>query len=389
MTQQDKSKQIKGVDIVIIILVTVLLLFGLVSLINVLSDPFDGSEVGLEGFLSRLNLEYFNRQLVSILISLAVAVPIAFLDYDKYKPFVKTAYLVACGLLVLLLVVKVNTRGVFGWYKIGTSRSFQPSEIVKVVLLVTLSKFVSEAYDRRGHFNNIWDVIQAAVIFAVPFILVMRQPDFGTAMVFAVIFIGVVFAARISWFYIIGGGAATVASLPLIYRYLLTNDQKARIRVFLDPTLDLEGDGYNVLRSKELVGSGGFLGKGFFSPGTLAQKKYVPERQTDFIFSSIAEGLGFVGAAVLILLFCLLLLRILMVARRSKDMFGRCLCVGTVAMIGFHVFENIGMNMGLMPVTGIPLPLISYGGSNIMATLVSIAIVLSVNYRAYHRGQIT
>ena len=341
MAKPGKTKQTKGVDIVIILLVAVLLLFGLVSLLNVLSDPFDGTEVGLEGFLSRLNLEYFNRQLVSILISLVVAVPIAFLDYDKYKPFVKMAYLVICVLLALLLVVKVNTRGIFGWYKIGTSRSFQPSELGKVVLLVALSKFVSECYDRRGHFNNFWDVLQAVI------------------------------------------------SLPLIYRYLLSKDQKARIRVFLDPTLDLEGDGYNVLRSKELVGSGGLFGKGYFSVGTLSQKKYVPERQTDFIFSSIAEGLGFVGAAILILLFFLLLLKILLVARRSKDMFGRCLCVGTVAMMGFHVFENIGMNMGLMPVTGIPLPLISYGGSNIMATLVTIAMVLSVNYRAYNRGQVT
>ena len=310
MTKPGKSKPTKGVDIVIILLVTVLLLFGLVALLNVMSDPFDGTEVGLEGFLSRLNLEYFNRQLVSILISLVIAVPLAFLDYNKYKPFVKMTYIVSCALLVLLLIVKVNTRGVFGWYKIGTSRSFQPSEIGKVVLLVALSKFVSEAYDRRGHFNNFLDVLQSFLIFAVPFALVLRQPDLGTAMVFAVIYIGVVFAARINWLYILGGGAASVISLPLIYRYLLDRDQRARIRVFLDPTLDPEGDGYNVLKSKELVGSGGTFGKGFFSPGTLAQKKYVPERQTDFIFSSIAEGLGFVGAMILILLFFLLLLYI-------------------------------------------------------------------------------
>ena len=187
MAKPGKTKPTKGVDIVIIFLVTVLLLFGLVALLNVLSDPFDGTEVGLEGFLSRLNLEYFNRQLVSILISLAVAVPIAFLNYDQYKPFVKTAYILICVLLGLLLVVKVNTRGVFGWFKIGTSRAFQPSELGKVVLLVALSKFVSEAYDRRGHFNNFWDVLQAVIIFAVPFTLVMMQPDFGTAMVFAVI----------------------------------------------------------------------------------------------------------------------------------------------------------------------------------------------------------
>ena len=163
MATPGKSKSTKGVDIVIILLVTVLLLFGLVALLNVLSDPFDGTEVGLDGFMSRLNLEYFNRQLVSILISLGVAVPVAFLNYDQYKPFVKTAYIMICILLALLLVVKVNTRGVFGWYKIGTSRAFQPSELGKVVLLVSLSKFVSEAYERRGHFNNFWDVLQAVL----------------------------------------------------------------------------------------------------------------------------------------------------------------------------------------------------------------------------------
>ncbi|MBQ7277767.1 MAG: rod shape-determining protein RodA [Clostridia bacterium] len=388
MSIRGNQKAEKGVDIVIITLVTVLLLFGLVSLLNVLSDPFDGTEVGLEGFLSRLNMEYFNRQLVSILLSLAVVVPLAMLDYEQYKPFVKAAYAIACLLLLMLLIVKVNTRGVFGWFKIGTSRAFQPSEISKVVVLVALSKYVSECFDRRGHFNRFVDVLGAVVIFGVPFLLVLRQPDLGTAMVFAAIFIGVVFAARISWLYIIGGGAAAVLSLPLIYRYLLDKDQRARIRVFLNPTLDLEGDGYNVLRSKELVGSGGLWGKGYFTPGTLAQHKYVPERQTDFIFSGIAEGIGFVGSAILILLFFLLLLRILWVARHSKDMFGRCLCAGTVAMLGFHVFENIGMNMGLLPVTGIPLPLISYGGSNMMATLCTIGIVLSVRYRAVNRGQI-
>lgn len=387
MEKTRKLEKRKGADIVVIVLTAILLLFGLVTLLNVLSDPFDGTETGLEGFLSRLNYEYFDRQIINVLVSLCIAIPIALLDYEKYKPFIKVLYILNCAMLLLLLIAGENTRGILGWYTVGT-RAFQPSEICKVTLILVLSKSVSESYAKRGNFNRFTDVLKAFIYFAIPFVLVLKQPDFGTAMVFAMIFIGVCFAAKINWGYILGGAAISAVSLPLVYKLLLNNDQRARIRVFLDPTLDPAGDGYNVLRAKELAGSGGLFGKGYFTSGTLTQTKYVPERHTDFIFSGIAEGLGFVGGAILILLYILLLLRILYIARNSRDMFGRCLAVGAAAMLGFHVFENIGMNMGLMPVTGIPLPLISYGGSNMLTTLVSIGIILSVQYRTYHRGQI-
>lgn len=381
-----KRSRCMRIDYITISIVTVLILFGLVSLLNVTSDPFDGTETTMNLFLERLNFEYFSRQLVNILVSVTVAVPIAMLDYQKYKPFIKTIYFVCCLLLAFLVIAGEETRGILGWYKIETSsgtRGFQPSELTKVVLIVILSKFCGETYDRRGGFSKFTDVLIAFVYFAVPFILVILQRDLGTAMVLLVIFVAIVFSARISWGYVAGGALVSAVCLPLVYFFLLSKSQKSRIRVFLDPSLDLLGEGHNVYRAKEMIGSGGMWGKGMFTPGTLSQTGYVPERQTDFIFSGIGEALGFIGGLTLVLLYLLLLIRWIYIAWNARDTYGRCLVVGCSAMLAVHVFENIGMNMGVMPVTGIPLPLISYGGSNMMATIISVAIVISVHYRTH------
>ena len=164
--------------------------------------------------------------------------------------------------------------------------------------------------------------------------------------------------------------------------FILTDTQKERIRVFLDPARDLEGEGMNVLHAKQIIGSGGFWGKGYFTKGTLVQTGYVPEWHTDFIFSGIGEGVGFFGAMLLILAFFLLLFHWLHTALRARDTFGRCLIVGCTVMLAAHIFENIAMNLGAMPVTGIPLPFISYGGSNMLASLACVGIAMSVYARA-------
>lgn len=369
-------------DVFTIVMVTALVLFGLVALLNVLSDPFDGSETTFEAFMEKLNFEYFNRQLANIAISLLVAVPMAILDYHKYKPFVKVVYVINVVLLLLLIIAGESSRGMLGWYKIGTTRAFQPSEICKVTLIVALSKFCSEVVEKRGSFKRFVDVALAFLIFAVPCALVIKQPDIGTAMVMLCIFIGIVFAAKVAWTYIIAAAVVSGISLPLIYRFALPSEAKTRIQVFLNPTLDPEGSGMNALRSKEIIGSGGLFGKGMFTSGTLSQTGYVPERHTDFIFSSIGECLGFIGGILLILAFFALLVRWMLIAINAQDCFGRCLVTGCVCMIGIHVFENIGMNVGVMPITGIPLPFISYGGSNMLASLVAVGIVLSVHYRS-------
>ena len=161
----------------------------------------------------------------------------------------------------------------------------------------------------------------------------------------------------------------------------MSDEQKYRIDVFLDPSLDLSNAGYNVFQSKVAIGSGQLYGKGYFSSGTLAQLRFVPERHTDFIFAGIVEGLGFIGGTLIILLYFLLVFRMLWIAFKAKDNFGTCLVAGVIGMLLAHVFENIGMTMGLMPVTGIPLPFLSYGGSNLLTNMIAIGIVENVCMR--------
>ena len=369
------------VDIFTIVMVTALVLFGLVTLLNVLSDPFDGTETTFAAFYERLNFEFFTRQIGNILISLVLLVPLAILDYEKYKPFTKIAYIISLILLFLLVVAGKNTRGALGWYEIGT-RAFQPSEITKVVLIIVLSKVASEIYDHRGPIGRFGDFIKLFLLFFVPFVLVILQNDFGTAMVMLIIFGGILFCVRIRWRYVIGGLFAIGVGSVVSWMFVLTETQKERIRVFLDPSRNPEGSGMNVLHAKQIIGSGGFWGKGYFTKGTLTQTGYVPIRHSDFIFSGIGEGVGFFGAMLLIIAFFLLLFHWLHTALTARDTFGRCLVVGCTVMLAAHIFENVAMNLGAMPVTGIPLPFISYGGSNILASFACVGIAMSVYARA-------
>ncbi len=372
------------VDVFTIVMVSALVLFGLVTLLNALSDPFDGTEKTLADFYGRLHFEFFSRQIGNILISLAVLIPLAVFDYEKYKPFTKAAYIVCLILLFLLVVAGKNTRGALGWYEVGT-RAFQPSEITKVVLIVVLSKEAADMYDRRGPISKFVDFLRLFLLFLVPFVLVILQNDFGTAMVMLIIFGGILFCVRVRWPYVVGGLFAMGAGGILSWMFMLTEVQKERIRVFLDPSRNPEGSGLNVLHAKQIIGSGGFWGKGYFTKGTLTQTGYVPIRHSDFIFSGIGEGVGFFGAMLLIVAFFLLLFHWLHTALTARDTFGRCLVVGCTVMLAAHIFENVAMNLGAMPVTGIPLPFISYGGSNILASFACVGIAMSVFARATGR----
>ncbi len=382
-----RTKTPYRVDILTIVLVTALVLFGLVTLLNVLSDPFDGTETTFAAFWDRLNFQFFSRQVANILISLAALIPLAIIDYEKYKPFTKAAYIVCLILLLLLVVAGKSTRGALGWYEIGT-RAFQPSEITKVVLIVVLSKAASEIYDRRGPISALGDFLKLFLYFFMPFLLVILQNDFGTAMVMLIIFGGILFCVRIRWRYVIGGLFAIGVGGILSWMLILTDVQKERIRVFLDPTRNLEGSGLNVLHAKQMIGSGGFWGKGYFTKGTLTQTGYVPIRHSDFIFSGIGEGVGFFGCMMLIIVFFILLFHWLHTALNARDTFGRCLVIGCTVMLMAHIFENVAMNLGAMPVTGIPLPFISYGGSNILASFACVGIAMSVYARAAGRRQL-
>ncbi|MDD3919896.1 MAG: rod shape-determining protein RodA [Eubacteriales bacterium] len=377
----------QNIDWITIILVLGLFSFGLVTIANVWADPFTGSESGISGIMEKLNLEYVQKQAVNFMVGIAACLVMLAVDYNMFSLVIKWIYVGNIILLGILLVAAGSTRGVLGWFNIGT-RAFQPSEICKITLILSLSKICSDAYERDGSIKAPKDILLAVGCFAIPFGLVVLQPDFGTAVVFLAIFVCILFISKISWKYIISALVALAAIAPLSYYYILSDSQKGRIDVFLDPTLDPTGAGMHVLRSKEAIGSGQMTGKGYFTEGTLAQLKYVPERHTDFVFSSIAEGIGFVGGVILIAVFFLLLFRWLWVALRSKDHMGTCIAIGAMGMLLAHVFENIGMTIGLMPVTGIPLPFISYGGSNLLANMMAVGLVLNVWFRRNQRRQI-
>lgn len=351
---------------------------GLISIASIMASPFSGTEQGIGDYLERLNLEYVNRQVVNFLVGLAAMLFFMIIDYNMLKPLINVFYIGNVLLLLVLFVVE-KTRGVSGWFVFETiDRALQPGELCKICIIVMLSKIVSEAVEKDGSIKKIKDISLCLAFCLGPTLLVMLQPDFGTAFVYVCIMVAILFIAKINWKYILGAALILGAGLPIGYFFLMNDDQQGRINVFLNPETDVKGSGYNVIQSKVSIGSGQLWGKGFFSQGTLAQLKYVPERHTDFIFAGIVEGIGFIGGTVIILLFLFLLLRWIWIALKAKDAFGTCLVVGVIGMMLAHVFENIGMTMGVMPVTGIPLPFISYGGSNLLTNMIALGIVMNV-----------
>lgn len=383
-SERHVKQKTKNIEWITILLIFCLVGFGLLTIGNVMAEPFTGQEKNVADILAKLNLEYVQRQIVNFLVGLAAMFFMIAVDYQLFRFAIKYIYIANVGLLVILLLIGSSTRGVLGWFTIG-ARAFQPSELCKVTLIIMLSKFAADTVERDGGLKNFKDIAMLTLYFGIPFVLVVKQPDMGTAVVFLAIFICILFISKIGWKYIVGAILAGAAILPLAYYYILDEDQQQRINVFLDPTLDLQGAGLHVDRSKEAIGSGQLWGKGYFTQGTLAQLKYVPERHTDFIFSGVVEGFGFIGGTILIVAYFLLIFRWLWIALHAKDHFGTCLAIGAMGMMLAHVFENVGMSIGLMPVTGIPLPFLSYGGSNLLANMMTAGIVINVWMRRQQR----
>lgn len=370
---------LKNIDWLTILLVLVLFCIGLVSIASIMADPFDGEESSWSDYYEKLNLTYVKKQAINFLVGLAAFLVVIVVDYEIIKPLIKWAFFIMVGILGLMLLAASTTRGIQGWIVLeAIDRNIQPAELSKIIIILVLANLVSEDMDQFGRLKNIKTIVKAVVCCIIPAVLVILQPDFGTAFVYICSMVFIFFIGRISWGYIAAAAGAMVLGVPLAYNYLLSDSQRGRIDVFLDPTLDPAGDGYNVIQSKIAIGSGQMYGKGYFASGTLAQLRFVPERHTDFIFAGIVEGLGFVGGVVIIVLFFVLMFRWLWIALRAKDNFGSCIVIGVMGILVAHVFENIGMTIGLMPVTGIPLPFISYGGSNLLTNMIGVGLVQNV-----------
>ena len=320
----------------------------------------------------------YTKQLVWYGVGLTGMI-IAFLfNYKTLERWAHAIYFVCVALLVAVLIFGTYGGGSKRWLILGPV-SIQPSEIVKLAVIIVLARYYSKLASTRGF--TLRELINPLIITLIPFALIVKQPDLGTAMLLLLIVGSVTVFVKIerrSMAYIILGGMITV---PLVW-FMLKGYQKRRILTFLDPDRDPLGAGYHIIQSKIAIGSGMLTGKGFLK-GTQNALAFLPEQHTDFVFSVLAEEWGFAGVLVVLLVLLLLIIWGLRIAHGCRDNFGTILAAGITAMIFWQVFINIGMVMGLMPVVGVPLPFISYGGSSVVTMMISVGVLMSISMRRF------
>ena len=315
------------------------------------------------------------RGLMWSAIAVAVFLVATAFDYHWLKTFAWPLYVVQLGLLVLTLAVGGGV-GTSRWVSIA-GLQFQFSELAKVLMIVVLANYLGS---RMGRLGSIWSILGACILAGPPFVLVLLQPDLGTALVFGAILVATLFMAGASLRWLLAMGVAGVAALPFVWTYVLADYQKARLTAFLDPLADIQGTGYQLFHSQIAVALGGWFGVGLTN-GMQNAQGLLPVQDTDFVVAILAEELGFVGIMVVILLFVALLWRILTAAWRSRDPFGTVFGCGVAAWILFQLLVNVGMVVGIMPITGIPLPFISHGGASLISIALALGILQSINVR--------
>ena len=372
MTYQHE-KSLKNLNFTIPLIVLILVVIGLLAIGSAVE--INNPEMSGRSFLE--------RQLVAFGLGIILIIMMQIFDYRQLKYNSIIIYFFTLALLVYTLFTAGQISGARRWLIIGPF-SFQPSEFAKIFLIIVLAAFLE---NQRDELQTLMGFIKSFIIVIIPTGLIIMQNDLGTAMVMLFIFMAMLYVAGANkkiMFVVFGGAFLVVVAfiflhltfdipVPFLQQYQLN-----RLLVFINPEIDPQGSGYNIIQSLIAVGSGGLTGKGLFA-GTQNQLNFLPEKHTDFIFSVIGEEFGFLGATIIILLYIFLIWQLLKIALNCKNKFGKLLVSGYTAMLFFHVFENIGMTMGLMPITGIPLPFISYGGSSLISFLFGLGIVINVN----------
>lgn len=313
------------------------------------------------------------RQATWLVVSMLALILLLNIDLRRILDLSYLFYFIVVLALIAVLLAGGARMGAKRWLDIGWF-AFQPSEFAKLALILSMAFYLGNSrYETRGAKSFLVSLLMAGALF----ILIFKEPDLGSAITLLPILFAMLIAAETPLKFIFGSVFAGMAASPLVWD-LLKDYQKRRLLVFLNPNMDPLGAGYTIIQSRIAIGSGGLFGKGWMS-GTQNQLNFLPERHTDFIFSIVGEEWGFAGSLVLILLFGLLISRILCVADRTNDIYGKLIVVGVATMLSFQVIVNIAMTAGLMPVVGLPLPLISYGGSNLITTWLSIGLVINID----------
>lgn len=329
-------------------------------------------------FSATRSLDAGTRQMVvqisAALLGIGLMLVLAWIDYESYTEIAKYIFFGSVGILIFVLIFGEGKEetGANSWIRVA-GIGIQPSELVKLSFAITFSIHLSKV---KENINHIRTVAMLLLHFGILFGLVILQNDTGTALVFLFMFLCMLFVAGISYKYVLSAIGAGIAAMPLFW-FLLSDYQKNRILVFLNPERDAAGAGFQVMQSKIAIGSGQVFGRGYLQ-GPQNQLAMLPEKNTDFIYGVIGEEFGFIGALLILALLVVLIARCIYIAQKAKNDMGSYLCIGIAAMYTFHTFENICMCIGLMPVTGIPLPFVSYGGSSILANFMAIGLVLSV-----------
>lgn len=327
------------------------------------------------------NTNYVLKQIVWTIIGLSAFFTVLLVDYSVLSKYSVYIYVLNISLLLAVLVFGEETKGAQAWIPIGSFK-FQPAEVVKALLILGLAQFLSP---RIGKLNTYREMLPVFIYVTIPLAFIMKQPDLGTGLVYVAIMFGMLLAAGASpirLMLLFTGGIGLVV-LAIFGHYTwgwwlpLENYQLMRLVVFINPMIDPRGSGWNVIQSQIAVGSGGFFGKGWLN-GSQTKGDFLPEQWTDFIFSVLGEEFGFIGALALLVLFFILIYRGIKIAGQAKDSYGSLIAVGVISMFAFHVLQNIGMAIGIMPITGIPLPFVSYGGSALLANMISLGLLMNV-----------
>ncbi len=319
------------------------------------------------------NYSNFIHQIAYAVIGIVIMLAMSVINYRGLRNVTNYLYLFAIISLIIVLVLGKTVLGSTRWINFGFF-NFQPSEITKLILIIVLAKYFS---DHLHEMKFLKHFLLSGAYMIIPTILVMLEPDLGTALSYVMIWLVMVIVAGVRFLYLLLSAGGAGALFPVAWFFILKNYQKERLISFLNPQKDPLGSGYNVVQSTIAVGSGGIFGRGL-GYGPQSHLNFLPVQHTDFVFAVLAEELGFVGAIILLGIFGTLLWRIFRVIIQAQDNFGKLLSVGVFTVLIFQILINVGMNIGIMPVTGIPLPLVSYGGSSLLFFMLSFGIILSI-----------
>ena len=325
---------------------------------------------------------YLKRHTLNILIGSLLAYGTTLIDYRLLRAYTPIIWLASVIGLVIVLIPGLGSEinGARAWIALPGGFQIQPAELAKIAIIVGIAMILADRDNAQEDPTDL-DVLKALAIAAVPVLLIVAQPDLGTVLIICAAILAMIGASGAPSRWVVGLLIlAIVGIFTAVQTGAVSQYQIARLQSFVDPSADPQSTGYQLRQSRITIGSGGILGKGLFN-GPQTNGRFVPEQQTDFIFTVAGEELGFIGCSIILALYLLFFIRAFAICRRSSDLFGRLVCIGVIAWFSFQAFENIGMTMGLMPMTGVPLPFLSYGGSSMFANLIGVGLLQNVHSR--------